>query len=121
MLISKGALGVTTQMHSSSRALSTLSSSNYFSKTRSTHPNKISQARNIVGLVDAIDKRVYRWAKGVMPPISQTEQIALGSGTIGFDRDIFTGSPSLQHLVDTYEPKLSPEEEVFINEKVAFL
>jgi acyl-CoA dehydrogenase len=118
MLISKGALGVTTQMHSSSRALSTLSSSNYFSKTRSTHPNKISQARNIVGLVDAIDKRVYRWAKGVMPPISQTEQIALGSGTIGFDRDIFTGSPSLQHLVDTYEPKLSPEEEVFINEKV---
>jgi len=57
-------------------------------------------------------------AKSVMPPISQTEQIALGSGTIGFDRDIFTGSPSLQHLVDTYQPKTSPEEQAFIDEKV---
>lgn len=118
MIIAKGALNASVQMHNSSRALSTISSSNYLTKKRNTHINKHSQTRGIVGLVDAIDKRVYRWAKGVMPPISQTEQIALGSGTIGFDRDIFTGSPSLQHLVDTYEPKLSPEEEVFINEKV---
>lgn len=87
-------------------------------KKRNTHINKHSQTRGIVGLVDAIDKRVYRWAKGVMPPISQTEQIALGSGTIGFDRDIFTGSPSLQHLVDTYNPKVSAEEQAFIDEKV---
>lgn len=53
-----------------------------------------------------------------MPPISQTEQIALGSGTIGFDRDIFTGSPSLKQLVDTYHPKVSPEEQEFIDTKV---
>jgi acyl-CoA dehydrogenase len=118
MLISKGALSASIQRHSSARALSSLSSSNYFSKTRNSHLQKQSQTRNIVGLVDAIDKRVYRWAKGVMPPISQTEQIALGSGTIGFDRDIFTGNPSLQHLMDTYDPKLSPEEQVFVDEKV---
>jgi acyl-CoA dehydrogenase len=118
MLISKGALSASIQRHSSVRALSSLSSSNYFSKTRNSHLQKQSQTRNIVGLVDAIDKRVYRWAKGVMPPISQTEQIALGSGTIGFDRDIFTGNPSLQHLMDTYDPKLSPEEQVFVDEKV---
>ena len=41
------------------------------------------QRRTIVGLVHAIDKRVYRWAKGVLPPISKTENIALGCGTIG--------------------------------------
>ena len=28
-------------------------------------------------------------------------QVALGCGTVGFDRDIFGGSPSLKHLVDT--------------------
>lgn len=117
MIITKGALSASIQKNSSSRALSSLSSSNYF-KTGNTHLNKNSQSRSIVGLVDAIDKRIYRWAKGVMPPISQTEQIALGSGTIGFDRDIFTGSPSLQHLVDTYNPKVSPEEQAFIDEKV---
>ena len=41
------------------------------------------QARGILGVSHAIDKRVYRWAKGVLPPISKTENIALGSGTIG--------------------------------------
>lgn len=65
-----------------------------------------------------IDKHIYRMAKSVMPPISDTEQIALGSGTIGFDRDIFTGSPSLQHLVDTYDPKVTAEEQAFIDDKV---
>lgn len=44
-----------------------------------------------------------------MPPISPTERTALGCGTIGFDRDIFTGSPSLQHLIDTYPMKVNPE------------
>ena len=74
-----------------------------------------------MGLVHAIDKRVYRWAKSVLPPISKTENIALGCGTIGFDRDIFSGSPSLQHLIDTYTPKLSPEEESYINNQVSTL
>ena len=53
-----------------------------------------------------------------MPPISATEQIALGCGTIGFDRDIFTGSPSLQKLVDTYTPVLTQEETDFLNNEV---
>ena len=76
------------------------------------------QNRNIVGLVHAIDKRIYRLCKSIMPPISKTEEIALASGTIGFDRDIFSGSPSLQHLVDTYKPQLSIEEQAFIDNKV---
>jgi alkylation response protein AidB-like acyl-CoA dehydrogenase len=36
----------------------------------------------------------------------------------GFDRDIFSGSPSLKHLVDTYKPKLTAEEEDFVHNKV---
>jgi alkylation response protein AidB-like acyl-CoA dehydrogenase len=71
-----------------------------------------------MGVSSFLDKRLYRMAKSVMPTISQTEQIALGCGTIGFDRDIFTGSPSLKKLVDTYDPKLTPDEEAFLDNQV---
>uniref|UniRef100_A0A7S1VST6 Acyl-coenzyme A dehydrogenase n=1 Tax=Grammatophora oceanica TaxID=210454 RepID=A0A7S1VST6_9STRA len=76
------------------------------------------QRRGILGISKALDKRLYRMAKGVMPAISKTEQIALGCGTIGFDRDIFSGSPSLKHLVDTYKPALTAEEQDFVDTKV---
>jgi len=66
-------------------------------------------------------KAVYRYCQGLMPKISKTEQIALGCGTIGFDRDIFTGSPSLKHIVDTYQPKMSPEEQAFLDNEVSTL
>ena len=36
----------------------------------------------------------------------------------GFDRDIFTGSPSLKTLTDTYAPSLTAEEESFLNNEV---
>jgi len=65
-----------------------------------------------------VTKFVYKWAKGLMPPISKTENIALGCGTIGFDRDIFEGTPSLKKLVDTYKPKLTNEEQSFLDNEV---
>ena len=113
MLISKGALHKVSLLQSKNSFRSALAAT-------STIPsnNHFTQTRDFLGIAHAIDKRVYRMARSVMPPISQTEQIALGSGTIGFDRDIFSGSPSLQHLVDTYQPKTSPEEKAFIDEKV---
>jgi len=79
---------------------------------------RIIQRRTFLGISKTLDKRLYRMARGVMPTISQTEQVALGCGTIGFDRDIFSGSPSLQHLVDTYDPKLSEEESSFMDNEV---
>lgn len=78
----------------------------------------VTQQRGILGISKAVDKRLYRLAKNVLPTISKTEQIALGCGTIGFDRDIFTGSPSLSKLVQTYQPKLTPEEQLFLDQKV---
>lgn len=39
----------------------------------------------------------------------------------GFDRDIFGGSPSLQHLIDTYTPALSDEEQSFLDVQVHHL
>mmetsp|Transcript_26993 Transcript_26993/g.30257 ORF Transcript_26993/g.30257 Transcript_26993/m.30257 type:complete len:818 (+) Transcript_26993:98-2551(+) len=76
------------------------------------------QRRTIMGISSWLDKKLYRMAKGVMPKISQTEQVALGCGTIGFDRDIFTGSPSLQKLIDTYDPQLTTEEQAYMDTEV---
>jgi alkylation response protein AidB-like acyl-CoA dehydrogenase len=133
MIFSKGAttsLTLTTNNYNQyiRSSLSTLSSSTSLTLTQTkTTSNKkpfllpqpqAIQTRSLVGLVNAIDKRVYRWAKSMMPPISKTEQIALGCGTIGFDRDIFSGSPSLKMLLDTYNPKLSPEEQSFLDKQV---
>ena len=42
----------------------------------------------------------------------------MAGGTVGFDRDIFTGSPSLQHLLDTYTPVLTDEEQAFLDNEV---
>jgi alkylation response protein AidB-like acyl-CoA dehydrogenase len=111
MILSKGIkpLGV--------RTLSVTSSSVLASKQK-PGSHQLQQSRTILGLVNAIDKRFYRLAKGVMPAISKTEQTALGCGTIGFDRDIFSGSPSLQKLIDTYEPKITAEEKEFLEVKV---
>jgi alkylation response protein AidB-like acyl-CoA dehydrogenase len=101
-------------------AIKTLSvtSSSILSLKKEVGGHRAQQSRTILGISNAIDKRLYRMAKGVMPSISQTEQTALGCGTIGFDRDIFSGSPSLKKLVETYHPKISPEEKEFIDTKV---
>jgi len=76
------------------------------------------QRRTILGISKAVDKRLYRLAKGIMPTLSQTEEVALGCGTIGFDRDIFTGNPSLKKLQDTYKPVLSAEEQSYLDTEV---
>mmetsp|Transcript_356 Transcript_356/g.520 ORF Transcript_356/g.520 Transcript_356/m.520 type:complete len:812 (+) Transcript_356:136-2571(+) len=108
---------------SGARSLSVLANSNLHKQGAlvGSRRHQVQQTRTLLGFVDAIDKRVYRWARGVMPAISKTEQIALGCGTIGFDRDIFSGSPSLQHLLDTYKPKLTAEEQDFLENQVDHL
>lgn len=81
------------------RSLSVLSSStnsnnaNQFKPSNAT-PHNYQQQRTLLGIVHAIDKRVYRWAQGVLPPISKTENIALGCGTIG----TLLSSSRLHHL-----------------------
>ena len=75
-----------TILRSSSRgpaAASSLTSSNLTPPSTNNNHHQLEQRRTLLGLVHAIDKRVYRWAKGVLPPISKTENIALGCGTIG--------------------------------------
>jgi hypothetical protein len=68
-----------------------------------------------------ITRAGYNLAKKMMPKISETEQVSLGCGTVGFDREIFGGSPSLKALLNTYEAKLSPDERAFLDNEVNVL
>lgn len=55
----------------------------------------------------------------VTPKISATEAAALEAGTIGFDRDIFDGTASLQSLKDKYPmAKLDDREQAFLDNEV---
>ena len=75
-------------------------------------PSGLAHHRNF------ISGAAYKLAQKQMPKMSETEKVALGCGTVGFDRDIFTGSPSLKHLLDTYVPVLTDEEQAFLDNEV---
>mmetsp|Transcript_22053 Transcript_22053/g.32009 ORF Transcript_22053/g.32009 Transcript_22053/m.32009 type:complete len:775 (-) Transcript_22053:62-2386(-) len=63
-------------------------------------------------------KPAYDLAKKVMPRISATEAAALDAGTVGFDRDLFSGSPSLSDLKQKYSVELSTDERAFMENEV---
>lgn len=71
----------------------------------------VSQSRAFVG------GYLYKTAKGMMPKISATERAALNAGTVGFDRNIFAGNPSLNDLMD-YSVKVTDEEQQFLDNEV---
>jgi len=52
----------------------------------------------------------YNLAKKVTPKISATEAAALDAGTVGFDRELFAGNPSLANLKKKYDLKVSQSE-----------
>ena len=60
---------------------------------------------------------LYKFAKGMMPKISDTERAALNAGTVGFDRNIFGGNSSVKDL-QGYVAKLTPEEQSFLDNEV---
>lgn len=59
--------------------------------------------------------RIFALYKKIMPQMSQTEKEALEAGTVWFDRELFTGMPDYKKLLNHPKPKLTEEEEAFIN------
>ncbi|MFC4158865.1 acyl-CoA dehydrogenase [Chitinimonas lacunae] len=53
--------------------------------------------------------------KKITPAMSQTEQEAINAGTVWWDRDLFSGKPDYQRLHQFPAPKLSPEEQAFLD------
>lgn len=53
--------------------------------------------------------------------ISDTEKEALGSGSIGFEREILSGQPDWRKLLDMPAPSLTPDEQAFLDGPVETL
>ncbi len=85
----------------------------------------IIMQKNLIGSVSQITKNLsskqnilFNTAKKFVPKISETERIALNAGTVGFDKEIFKGSPYLKKLISDYKPSMTKEEEKFLNSNV---
>ncbi|MGM0563780.1 MAG: acyl-CoA dehydrogenase [Pseudomonadota bacterium] len=59
--------------------------------------------------------RVLTWYRSVLPEISETEQIAIDSGTVWWDADLFTGDPDWNKLLSVPAPKLTDEEQAYLD------
>jgi acyl-CoA dehydrogenase len=55
---------------------------------------------------------------GLLPKISQTEKIALTSGTTWVDGELFSGNPDFQKIMAIPYPKLTTEEQNFLDNEV---
>ena len=53
--------------------------------------------------------------KRVLPRISETEQVALDAGTVGFEGELFAGKPDWSKLLSEPKPQLSAEEQAFLD------
>ncbi len=62
-----------------------------------------------------ISNRFLRIYKRMLPPMSTTEREALEAGTVWWDGELFTGGPDWNKLLSAKVPKLSAEEQVFID------
>jgi len=58
---------------------------------------------------------VFSQIKKVLPKVSDTEQQALDAGTIGFDAELFSGTPRWERLHSVPPIELSEEEKAFLD------
>ena len=65
-------------------------------------------------LLEVMDALLGFYSK-ILPTLSETEQVALEAGTVGFEGELFSGKPDWQMLVDQPKPKLTPEEQAFLD------
>jgi acyl-CoA dehydrogenase len=60
-------------------------------------------------------KPLLKIFRRVLPKLSETEQVALDAGTVGFEGELFAGKPDWSKLLSQPEPRLSPEEQAFLD------
>jgi len=62
-----------------------------------------------------VARPLFQQAQRIMPRISQTEQEALGAGTLWWDREIWSGAPEWRKLFAYPETELTAEEQAFLD------
>lgn len=64
---------------------------------------------------------VLAYFRKVLPPMSQTEKIALDAGDVVFDAELFSGKPDWEAFLTTGKPSLTDEEQAFLDNEVETL
>ena len=62
-----------------------------------------------------ISKPLFAWFQTVLPAMSATEKEALDAGTVWWDAELFSGNPDWKRLFDLPPPRLTEEEQAFID------
>ncbi len=62
-----------------------------------------------------ISNPILAMFRRILPDMSQTEKEAIDAGTVWWDGDLFSGKPQWDKLLATPEPKLTPEEQAFLD------
>ncbi|WP_085590123.1 MULTISPECIES: acyl-CoA dehydrogenase [unclassified Pseudomonas] len=58
---------------------------------------------------------VFKWFQRTLPPMSQTEREAIDAGTVWWDGELFSGRPDWRTLLAYPAPKLTDEEQAFLD------
>ena len=58
---------------------------------------------------------LFNWFRKALPQVSQTEQEALDAGTVWWDGELFSGRPDWNKLFGTPKPRLTPDEQAFLD------
>ena len=62
-----------------------------------------------------ISDAIFSAFRKVLPPMSQTERDAIEAGTVWWDGDLFSGNPDWEKLLAMPQPKLSSDEQRFLD------
>src|SRR5688500_17083452 len=65
-----------------------------------------------------ISDRILAIYRRILPDMSQTEKEAIDAGTVWWDADLFSGKPDWNKLLATPAPRLSAEEQAFLDAPV---
>jgi acyl-CoA dehydrogenase len=62
-----------------------------------------------------ISRPILNWYRKLLPPISPTERDAIAAGTVWWDAELFSGKPDWKKLRSYPAPKLTAEEQAFLD------
>ena len=62
-----------------------------------------------------VTRHVLRVFRRVLPRMSDTEREAIDAGTVWWDAELFSGRPDWQRLLSVPAPRLSDEEQAFLD------
>jgi acyl-CoA dehydrogenase len=65
-----------------------------------------------------VSRPIFRTYKRILPQMSDTERVALEAGTVWWDGELFRGNPDWKQLLAYPVPKLSAEEQSFMDHEV---